>query len=96
MNSTDSTRDTVPRRDPRGPNREPPLHGAGSEEILGFHGLTTGPDEDAAAAGALQAVARRAPSRGAGRKDWRRFMLGLMIGLRAMGVCAAGKRDRCF
>ena len=54
MNSTDSTRDTVPRRDPRGPNREPPLRVADSDEILGFSGLT------ADAAGAASATAGQA------------------------------------
>ena len=44
MSNTGSTRDTATRRDPRGPNREPPLRVADSDEILGFHGLTDAGD----------------------------------------------------
>ena len=42
MSANDSTRmkDIAQRRDPRGPNREPPLRIAAGEEILGFDGLS--------------------------------------------------------
>ena len=42
MSTTGSTRttDIAPRRDPRGPNREPALRVAASDEILGFAGLS--------------------------------------------------------
>ena len=51
-----STTEQAPRaRDSRGPNREPPLRVAGSDEILGFHGL--GADSRAADGGAAEAGA---------------------------------------
>ena len=52
MSAPDSTRETPPGRDRRGPNREPPLRVADRDEILGFHGLTAGGDRAAAAADA--------------------------------------------